>query len=57
MNPSKRACLSQRGSVLLGVMGFLFLATGLVATILVLGSNHRKIAQEQFDMERAVYVA
>jgi len=38
-------------------MGFLFLAAGLVSTILVLGSNHRKVSQEQYDMERAMDVA
>lgn len=57
MNATNRVCQSQKGSVLLGVMGFLFLATGLVATILVLGSTHRKIAQRQVNMEQAMYVA
>jgi Tfp pilus assembly protein PilX len=48
---------SEQGSVLVGVMCFLFLATGLVTTILVLGSNHRKISQRQVNMEQAMDVA
>ena len=48
---------SQEGSVLLGVACFLFLAIGLVLTILSLGSNHRKVSQEQVNMEQAMYVA
>ncbi|HUJ12122.1 MAG TPA: hypothetical protein VL171_19105 [Verrucomicrobiae bacterium] len=57
MNPNTHSYRNDEGSVLLGVMGFLFLATGLVATILLVGSSHRKVAEEQFDMERAMDVA
>jgi hypothetical protein len=57
MNAIKQTHRSQEGSVLLGVACFLFLATGLVATILVLGSNHRKVSLEQVTMEQAMYVA
>ena len=57
MNSTNRMYRSQQGSVLVAVMCFLFLATGLVTTILVLGSNHRKISQTQVNMEQAMYVA
>ena len=50
-------CRRQEGYALLYVVCFLFLAVGLVAAILPLSSNHRKIAQRQVDMERAMYVA
>src|SRR5664279_3709589 len=57
MNAIRQVHKGQNGSVLLGVACFLFLAVGLVLTILSLGSNHRKVSQEQVDMERAMYVA
>lgn len=57
MKAIKQVHRSQEGSVLLAVLGFLFLTTGLVATILVLGSTHRRIAQRQVNMEQAMYVA
>jgi Tfp pilus assembly protein PilX len=47
----------QKGFTLLYVLCFLFLALGLVLSILPLTSNHRKIAQQQVDLERAMYVA
>jgi hypothetical protein len=47
----------QEGQTLLYVLCFLFLAIGLVASILDLSTNHRKIARQQVDMESAMYVA
>ncbi len=57
MNAIKQTHRSQEGSVLIGVACFLFLAVGLVLTILSLGSNHRKVSVEQVSMEQAMYVA
>jgi hypothetical protein len=57
MNAIKQTHRGQEGSVLLGVACFLFLAVGLVLTILSLGSNHRKVSVEQVNMEQAMYVA
>ena len=57
MNAINRVSRNQRGSVLLAVLGFLFLAMGLVETILYLSSTHRKIAQRQVNMEQAMFVA
>ena len=47
----------QEGQTLVYVLCFLFLAVGLVLSILPLGSNHRKIAQQQVNFEKAMYVA
>lgn len=47
----------QRGSTLLGVLGYTFISLGLLATILQVGSNHRKIITRQVNMEQAQYVA
>ncbi|HUI08170.1 MAG TPA: hypothetical protein VL486_14310 [Verrucomicrobiae bacterium] len=57
MNAIDRICQNRGGSVLLAVLGFLFLAMGLVETILYLSSTHRKIAQRQVNMEQAMFVA
>ena len=56
MRATKPVYRHQEGQTLLYVLCFLFLAIGLVATILDLGSNHRKIAQRQVNLERAMYV-
>ena len=45
------------GSTLLTVMGFVTIATGLLASVLSLASNHRKLAVRQLNMEQALYVA
>jgi len=42
---------------LLGVLGYTFISLGLLATILTVGSNHRKITTRQVNMKRAQYVA
>ena len=47
----------QEGQTLIYVLCFLFLAVGLVVSILPLSSNHRKIAQQQVNLEKAMYVA
>ncbi len=57
MNAINHFHRSRRGYVLLAVLGYLFLATGLVGTILYLSSTHRKISQRQVNMEQAMYVA
>ena len=46
----------QDGFTLIYVLCFLFLAIGLVVSILDLSTNHRRIAQRQTDLERAMYV-
>jgi hypothetical protein len=43
--------------VLLGVLGIVFLSAGLAATILTVGSSHRRMAVRQTNLEQAVYVA
>ena len=48
---------NRQGSTLLAVLGYLFLATGLVATILTLSSTHANISQRQVNMEQAMFVA
>jgi Tfp pilus assembly protein PilX len=57
MNGMKQGHRSERGSVLIVVMGFLFISVGLVVAILDVASNTRKVAQKQSDMEAAMYVA
>ena len=57
MNRINQGCRSQQGSVLVVVMGFLFISVGLVLTILDVASNTRKAAQEQAAMEQAMFVA
>src|ERR1035437_5331386 len=57
MKGMKQDCRSQQGSVLLVVLGFLFISLGLVLTILDVASNARKASQEQAAMEQAMYVA
>src|ERR1017187_8878383 len=57
MKGMKQGCRSQRGSVLLVVLGFLFISVGLVLSILDVASNTRKAAQEQAAMEQAMFVA
>ncbi|MGD0016359.1 MAG: hypothetical protein ABSC38_02420 [Verrucomicrobiia bacterium] len=47
----------QEGFSLLYVLGFLFLTVIMVESILPLSSNHRKIAQQQVNLESAMYVA
>jgi len=47
----------QDGFTLIYVACFLFLAIGLVVSILDLSTNHRKIAQQQTNLEKAMYVA
>jgi hypothetical protein len=47
----------RQGSILLVVLGFVCITVGLVITILNVASNARRIAQEQVDMEKAMYVA
>jgi Tfp pilus assembly protein PilX len=57
MNTNNRIHRNRQGSTLLAVLGYLFLATGLVATILALSSTHRKISQRQVNIEQAMFVA
>lgn len=57
MNAMNRFHQTQEGSVLLSVLGFLFLSVGLVVAIVSVGSNHRKVSQRQVNMEQAMYVA
>jgi hypothetical protein len=57
MNRINQGCRSQQGSVLVVVMGLLFISVGLVLTILDVASNARKAAQEQAAMEQAMFVA
>ena len=57
MNANNNIHRNHGGSTLLAVLGYLFLATGLVATILALSSTHRKISQRQVNMEQAMFVA
>src|ERR1035437_8136767 len=57
MKGMKQDCRSQQGSVLLVVLGFLFISVGLVLTILDVASNARKASQEQAAMEQAMFVA
>jgi len=45
------------GSILLTMLGLLFLSIGLVISIVALSSNHRKIAFKQLNMDQAMYVA
>jgi Tfp pilus assembly protein PilX len=47
----------QQGSILIVVLGFLFITIGLVITILSVASNARKVSQKQMDMEQAMFVA
>jgi len=57
MKGRKQILRSQDGSILLVVLGFLFIAIGLVITIMSVGSNARKVSQEQVNMEQAMFVA
>src|ERR1035438_5635341 len=57
MKGMKQGCRSQQGSVLVVVMGLLFISVGLVLTILDVASNTRKASQEQAAMEQAMFVA
>ena len=57
MNATNRIRRGERGSVLLAVLGYLFLSVGLVLTIVSLGSNHRKLSTQQMTMEQAMFVA
>src|ERR1017187_8994412 len=57
MKGMKQGCRSQRGSVLVVVMGLLFISVGLVLAILDVASNTRKAAAEQAAMEQAMFVA
>src|ERR1017187_5346753 len=57
MKGMKQGCRSQQGSVLVVVMGLLFISVGLVLAILDVASNARKAAQEQAAMEQAMFVA
>ena len=57
MNRINQGCRSQQGSVLVVVMGLLFISVGLVLAILDVASNARKAAQEQAAMEQAMFVA
>lgn len=53
----KTARSREQGSILLGVMGIVFLSAGLAATILTVSSNHRGLAARQSQLEQALYVA
>ena len=57
MNGIRHGIRSEQGSVLVVVMGLLFISVGLVIAILDVASNARKVAQKQSDMEAAMYVA
>ena len=57
MKGMKQGCRSQQGSVLVVVMGLLFISVGLVLAILDVASNTRKAAAEQATLEQAMYVA
>jgi hypothetical protein len=57
MNGHKQIHRDQQGSIILVVLGFLFLTIGLVITIMGVGSNARKVSQEQLNMEQAMFVA
>jgi hypothetical protein len=57
MKGHKQVHRDQQGSIILVVLGFLFLTIGLVLTIMSVGSNARKVAQEQLNMEQAMFVA
>ncbi len=48
---------NERGSTLVTVMCYLFIAVGLVVTMLDVATNHRKISQRQMNMEQALDVA
>lgn len=47
----------EQGSILLGVLGMVFLSAGLAATILTVSSSHRRVAVRQTQLEQALYVA
>jgi hypothetical protein len=57
MNATNHIQNGERGSVLLAVLGYLFLSVGMVLAIVSLSSNHRKVSQEQVTMEQAMFVA
>jgi hypothetical protein len=57
MKGMKQGCRGQQGSVLVVVMGILFVSVGLVVAILDVASNARKASQEQAAMEQAMFVA
>jgi Tfp pilus assembly protein PilX len=57
MNPIKRLQQGEQGFALMLVGCLLFITAGLVATILSYASNQRRIAQQQFNLEQAMYVA
>jgi Tfp pilus assembly protein PilX len=57
MNGTKQIRQDQQGSVLVVVMGLLFITIGLVLTILDVASDHRKISTRQVNVDQAMYVA
>ena len=57
MNGIKRVSRNQQGSVLVVVMGILFIIAGLVITILDVASDHRQASTSQLNMEQAMYAA
>src|ERR1017187_1642916 len=57
MKGMEKGYRSQQGSVLVVVMGLLFISVGLVLAILDVASNTRKASQEQAAVEQAMFVA
>lgn len=57
MNRINRLQQGEQGFALMLVGCLLFITAGLVATILSYASNQRKIAQQQLNLEQAMYVA
>jgi hypothetical protein len=57
MKGMEKGYRSQQGSVLVVVMGLLFISVGLVLAILDVASNARKASQEQAAVEQAMFVA
>lgn len=57
MNAIQSIRQGQQGSTLLNMMCFLFIALGLVFTILDVSSDHRALTVEQMNVEQAMFVA